>query len=128
MSCTEYFQYQAKHTQRVRFPWGASLFDQQITDMTGENQEYRLLIRLPEDAKLLVNGHEYAPSQPYMIDRCGTVYAYMERLDAAVESEIFFACDSDGQEIQFNTFVAEQIRVISYEDAINLLSNAQVVW
>ena len=127
MTPTEHFRYQPKLTKRARFTWCNSLFDQQITDMTGEDQERKLLMRLPENARLLVNGHELSSAQSYMIDRSGTVYAYIEGLNAAVESEILIACDADGREVQFSHFEAERIRIISYEEAMTQLENTPVV-
>lgn len=127
MTPTEHYKYHSKFTSRTKFSWCGSLFDQQITDMTDEDQERKLLMRLPEDARLFVNGQELKSTQSYMIDRSGTVFAYIEGLDAAVESEILIACNADGQEVRFNYYKAERIRVISYEEAMSLLEDAQVV-
>ena len=90
-------------------------------DMTDADPERKLLMRLPKDARLLINGYEIRTSRPYMIDRSGTVYAYMEGLDAAVASEIPIACDADGREVRFHEQDALHIRVISYEEALSRL-------
>lgn len=127
MTPSEHYKYQSKFTSRTKFPWCGSLFDQQIMDITCEDQERKQLMRLPEDARLFVNGQELKSTQSYMVDRSGTVYAYIEGLDAAVESEILIACNADGQEVRFSYYKAERIRVISYEEAMSRLEEAQVV-
>ena len=108
MTSTKRFKYRPKFTKWAKFPRYNSLFDQQITDMTGEDQERKLLMRRLEDARLLVNGHELSSVQSYMIDRSGTVHAYIEGLDAAVESEILIACDADGSEVQLVTLMRKE--------------------
>ena len=127
MTPTEHYMYLSKFTKRTKFPWHSSLFDTQITDMTGGDSERKLLMRLPDDTRLLVNGHELKSAQSYMIDRSGTVYAYIEALGAAVESEILIACGADGQEVRFSYLDAEHIQVISYEEAMSQLKSAAVV-
>lgn len=120
MTPTEHYKYQTKITNQTKFPRYSSLFDTQITDMAGGDSERKLLMRLPEDAHLLANGHELKSVQSYMIDRSGAVYAYIEALGAAVESEILIACGADGQEVRFSYHASEPIRIISYEEATNL--------
>lgn len=51
-----------------------------------------------------------------MIDRNGTVYAYIEELNAAVESEMLIACTVNGAEISFCTDGAEKKTTLAYED------------
>ena len=55
-----------------------------------------------------------------MIDRNGTVYTYIEALDAAVESEMLIAGTSDGQETYFMQNDAKYICVLSYEESMSL--------
>ena len=50
-----------------------------------------------------------------MIDRSGTVYAYIEALDAAVESEIRMAATSHGHKILFIRHNAADIRITTYD-------------
>lgn len=119
MTPTEHYKYRFKFSGWTKYPWCSSLLDTQIVDMTDDDQERKLLMRLPEDARLLVNGHELSSVQSYMIDRSGTVYAYIEGMDAAMESEMLIACNREGQEVQFWDDDAERIRIISYEDVIN---------
>ena len=127
MTPTEHYKYMSKFTKQTEFPRHSSLFDTQIMDMTGRDSERKLLMRVPEDTRLLVNGYELKSTQSYMIDRSGTVYAYIEALGAAVESEILIACGADGQEVRFSYLHTEHIQVISYEEAMSRLQSAAVV-
>lgn len=56
---------------------------------------------LLEDARLMANGCELKSTKNYMIDRNSTEYAYIEALEAAVESQILIASTTDGQEVRF---------------------------
>ena len=71
---------------------------------------------LPEDARLMANGIEVPSTKNYMIDRNGTVYAYIEALDVAVESEILMAATSNGHEILFIRHNAADIRITTYDE------------
>lgn len=73
---------------------------------------------LPEDARLMADGTEVPSTKNYMIDRSGTVYAYIEALDAAVESEILIASTTGNQAISLFFHNAKRLRIISYEEAI----------
>ena len=73
---------------------------------------------LPEDARLMANGYELKSTKNYMIDRNGTVYAYIGILNAAVESEMLMACTADGQEIPFCTTNTYRQKIISYEETL----------
>ena len=70
---------------------------------------------LPEDARLMADGIEVPSTKNYMIDRNGTVYAYIEALDAALESEIMFACTNGGHEIPFCPTTARNLRIAPYD-------------
>ncbi len=120
---TERFKYGAAK----KSVWGHSLFDHKLTDMTAGEPEYRFLMRLPENAILLVNGSQFQTTHPYMMDRGGTVYSYIESLKSAVETEMY-AYGADGKEIPFSYLKADSIKVISYEDAVNNLADAQVAF
>ncbi len=108
--------------------WGMSLFDREITDMTGDDTEHKFLMRLPEDTLLQSNGGEHTTETPYMVDRHGGIYAYIEALDAAVESDIFFACSRNGTEVEFRSSEAEMVKVMTYEDAMCKLMDSQVAF
>ena len=126
MTPTEHYRYQSKPIRRAKLHWGHSLFGMQDSEMADADPERKLLMRLPKDARLLINGYEIRTSRPYMIDRSGTVYAYMEGLDVAVTSEILIACDADGREVLFIEHNAQYVYIISYEEAMNRLDTAVV--
>jgi hypothetical protein len=127
MTPTDHYKYQSKFTKKTQFPWHSSLFDTQITDMSRDSAERKLLMWLPGDTRLLAGTHELRSSQRYLIDRSGIVYAYIDYLNAAVESDILMACDINGYEVQFRYSNAEHIPVISYEEAMSRLKDATVV-
>lgn len=84
----------------------------------------KLLMPLPENAVLLLNGTRLPCTQNYMIDSMGAVYAYIEALGVAVESEILIACDLEGREHLFNYMDAQCVEVVSYEEAMSRWRNA----
>ena len=121
MTPTDHFAYQAKFTKCTGFLKTGALFDSKITDLNCDGSERKLLMWLPADARLMVGAHELRSSQRYLIDRSGAVYAYIESLNAAVESEILMACDTNGYEVQFRYSNAEHMPVLSYEEAMSKL-------
>ena len=62
----------------------------------------KLLMDLPDTARLISNGYEIAPQSTYLIDRESNVYIYLDELKAAVESEYAYACDENGDQIVFS--------------------------
>jgi len=72
---------------------------------------------LPEDARLMANGIEVPSTKNYMIDRNGNVYAYIDAISAAVESEMIIACTADGRYDQFISCVYKEVQVITLEEA-----------
>lgn len=117
MTPAKHYPYRSKPAKQPKFTLGKSLFDHELTDLTDDTETQKLLMPLPEDARLMANGIEVPSTKNYMIDRNGTVYAYIEALDAAVESEMMIACAATEQELSFVSRKAEQTRVISYEKA-----------
>ena len=126
MTPTEHYKYLSKHIKRTGFSKTGSLFDTKITDISGAAGERKLLMWLPGDARLLAGTHELTSSQRYLMDRSGAVYAYIDSLNAAVESEILMVCDTNGYEIQFRYSNAEYMQVISYEEAMRKLMDIAV--
>ena len=127
MTPTDHFQYQAKSTRHTDFPMYGSLFDSKITDMSRDGGERKLLMWLPDDARLLVGTHELRSSQRYLIDRSGAVYVYIDGLGAAIESEILIACSADGHEVPFSYLNVEHVQVMTYEEAMSRLKDETVV-
>ena len=68
----------------------------------------KLLMDLPDTARLISNGYEIAPQSTYLIDRESNVYIYLDELKAAVESEYAYACDENGDQIAFS------VQTVSY--------------
>lgn len=97
-----------------------SLFDFTREDDADERSE--LLMPIPDTARLIVNGHEIAPLYPYLIDQDGNVYAYLQELNAAIESESSYAFDSNGEPVSFSTFDAQRIQVLSIEALMERLN------
>ncbi len=87
----------------------------------GDNRR-KLLMELPDTARLLTNGYEIIPESTYLIDREGNVYIYLPELDAAVESEHSYACDDNGEPVAFSAFDAKRFSVLSMEAALEQLS------
>ena len=88
-----------------------------LSTPTGGIGSPKRLIPLPEDARLMADGIEVPFTKNYMIDRHGTIYAYIEALDAAVESEMLIASTAGNQAIFFFPYNAKRLSIISYEEA-----------
>ena len=82
----------------------------------------KLLMDLPDTARLISNGYEIAPQSTYLIDRESNVYIYLDELKAAVESEYAYACDENGDQIVFSVQEARRFPVLSMEAALEQLS------
>ncbi len=87
-----------------------------------EGSKQKLLMDLPDTARLITNGCEIVPESTYLIDRESNVYIYLEELNAAVESEYSYACDENGEPIAFSVFDARRLPVLSMETALEQLS------
>ncbi|MDD4510305.1 MAG: hypothetical protein PHY23_05330 [Oscillospiraceae bacterium] len=114
---TEHFAYMERKSRGMSF-WG----QQSIFDMEDSVRDRsRLLMPLPETARLILNGCELGRVSNYLMDRHGNVYAYLDELEAAVESENAFACDKDGKEIGFSLVEAKHLPILSFESAMEQL-------
>ena len=94
-----------------------TLFDMGFDDRGKE----KLLMELPQNARLMMNGYEIIPSCNYLIDRDGNVYVSVPELDAAVLSENSVACDENGELLCFSVFDARRMKVITMESAMEQL-------
>ena len=81
----------------------------------------KLLMDLPDTARLISNGYEIAPQSTYLIDRESNVYIYLDELKAAVESEYAYACDENGDQIAFSVQEARRFPVLSMEEYLDLV-------
>ena len=122
---------QMAQTQTMKYPYmerqfftRRSLFQQQ-TLFDFENNETgkeKLLMELPEETRLMLNGCEIIPACTYLMDKDGNVYADIPELNAAVISENSIACDENGEIVPFSVFDAKRVKVISMESAMEQLA------
>ena len=117
MTPTSHYPYRTKPAKQRKYQPGKSLFDQDLTEFTDDTETQKLLMPLPPDARLMADGIEIPSKKNYMIDRKGNVYAYIEALDAAVESEMMVACVANGKEVSFMLYSTYMKKIISYEEA-----------
>ena len=117
---TEHFSYMER---RCSFGQYSFLGQQSLFDAIGaaSREQRRLLMPLPESARLVVNGCEVAPVSHYLMDRQGNLYVYLKDLDAAVESESVYACGKNGENIRFCVADARHLQILTYESAIERL-------
>lgn len=122
---------QMAQTQTVKYPYmkrrlfsHGSWYRQQTLFDFGDSEKgkEKLLMELPQGAKLMMNGYEITPSCTYLLDRDGNVYASIPELDAAVLSENSVACDENGELITFSVFDAKRVKVVSMESAMEQLA------
>lgn len=116
---TGHFPY-VERKGRFGFSYGvqSSLFAPMDDDDNGQSSTYKLLMPLPQGARLLMGQCEISATSAYMMDRSGCIYLYLERLDAVVESESASACMRDGQLLHFFADKARHLPVLTYEEAI----------
>ena len=124
---TGHFPYQ-EHIHRRGSIYGAqaSLFAPMI-DRQPRKCACKLLMPLPEEARLYMGQHQISYAPEYMMDRAGNLYMYLECLKAAVETEGVFACNDEGQPPAFSA-VCEGTRflqVYTYEEAVEKLEQAK---
>ncbi|WP_326975273.1 hypothetical protein [Caproicibacter sp. BJN0012] len=79
------------------------------------------LMRLPDTAYLIINGQRMKNCARYYIDHKGNIYDYLPELDAAVLTEHATAFEMSGEPLAFTAGGTERIRVISLEEAMELL-------
>lgn len=112
-------------TQTEKFPYMKRQFSyrqQTLFDMGFDDRgKEKLLMELPQNARLMMNGYEIIPSCNYLIDRDGNVYVSVPELDAAVLSENSVACDENGELFCFSVFDARRMKVITMESAMEQL-------
>lgn len=116
-----HFPYIRRKTGRRQF----SLFGGQRTlwDLTETSEcKHKMLMELPNTARLITNSCEITPESSYMIDRENNVYIYLDELSAAVESEHTYACDEHGEQILFSVLEARRLPVLSMEAALEQLT------
>lgn len=127
MTPTKHYPYRTKPAKQTKISVGRSLFDHELTDFTDGKADEKLLMLLPGDARLMASGYELKSTKNYMIDSYGIVYAYIETLDAAVESEILIAYSTEGKEVSFSLDKAKEVQVITYDDIMQKMLNNDTI-
>ncbi len=124
---TCHFPYKERiHSCSYMFGTQSSLFSP-MADRISPESAYKLLMPLPEETRFYMGQHQIGYSPEYMMDRSGTLYMYLESLNAAVESEGVFACDEEGQMPVFSALRkgTRYLQVYTYEDAVEKLEQAK---
>ena len=115
---TEKFAYMKRKSFASSFYRQQTLFDMGFDSKEKE----KLLMELPKNARLMMNGYEIIPACTYLMDKDGNVYAGVPELGAAVLSENAVACDDNGELLSFSVFDAKRTKVISMESAMEQLT------
>lgn len=87
----------------------------------GELDHRTALMPLPKTARVVVSGVEVDNGLDHFIDENGTVYDYLEEVDAVVPAEHTAAFAQDGMPLKFLTRAARRLRTLSLEEAMERL-------
>ena len=87
------------------------------------NDKRKLLMKIPDNARLITNGCEIAPRSRYFMDSEKKIYIFLEEIDAAVESEHSFAINIDGKELSYDPKNTKKISILTMEEAVEKLSS-----
>lgn len=123
MADSEHFEFiKRTHDDRQLSMFGDWGWRPMDLSLDSNESKRKMLMKLPEECRLVTNGCEIDGGSRYYIDRENNVYIYLEELDAAVESEHTFACDDNGEQIRFMVNHAKKYSVITMEDALERLA------
>ena len=86
------------------------------------NDKRKLLMKIPDNARLITNGCEIAPRSRYFMDGEKKIYIFLEEIDAAVESEHSFAINIDGKELSYDPKNTKKISILTMEEAVEKLT------
>ena len=78
----------------------------------------KLLMVIPESAHIVAGNYKITSNSRYLIDKDGRIYVYIKELNAAVETEHMFSCNSNGNQVAFVAGMAKQMKVITFDDII----------
>lgn len=102
--------------------WNSRFSQQSLFDIGFEKKgKEKLLMEIPTDAHLMMNGYEITPACTYLIDSESSVYVHIPELDVAVLSESAVACDKNGELISFSVYDAKRMKVLPMESAMEQL-------
>lgn len=119
---TRHFRYIYAPRRSYGDYWGGQL---PLWDMFPSDKEMPMLMPLPDDAYVKVNGTMVDNHLMHLIDKHGNVYDYLEEVDAAVISEHAVAYTKEGEIISFKFDQAIPTKILSLEEAIALLDSIQ---
>lgn len=83
-----------------------------------QSSKRKLLMVIPDSALIVAGNYKILSNSRYLIDKDGKIYVYIKELNAAVETEHVFSCDSNGNQIDFVADMAKQMKVITFDEAI----------
>ena len=81
----------------------------------------KALMALPDNARLIMGNHEIGDARNHYIDSEGNVYLCLPDLSAAVLIAGASACTDTGEPLNFSYWSAQNIRVMEFEEALELL-------
>ena len=84
-------------------------------------KEPKPLMELSDNARLMMGSHEMGGGRSHYIDRKGNVYLYLHELDAAVLIDGACAYSDTGEQLPFDSKLAQDIRIMEYDEAMELL-------
>ena len=87
----------------------------------GSRKGPKALMELPDTACLVMGNHEIGDARNHYIDREGNVYLCLPDLNAAVLIADASAYTDTGEPLTFSSRSAQSIRVMEFEEAIELL-------
>ena len=84
-------------------------------------KEPKPLMELPDNARLMMGSHEMGGGRSHYIDRKGNVYLYLHELGAAVLIDGACAYSDTGEQLSFDSKLAQDTRIMEYDEAMELL-------
>ncbi len=90
---------------------------------TQVNDKRKLLMKIPDNARLITNGCEMVSRSRYFMGSEKNIYIFLEEIDAAVESEYSFAITIDGEALSYDPKSTRKTSILTMEEAIERLSN-----
>lgn len=84
-------------------------------------KEPKPLMELSDNARLMMGSHEMGGGRSHYIDRKGNVYLYLHELGAAVLIDGACAYSDAGEPLSFDSKLAQDIRIMEYDEAMELL-------
>lgn len=120
LTSTERFAYRGLYSS----PSTGSFWGEEMTLWNmrfSSRKEPKPLMELSDNARLMVGSHEMGGGRSHYIDRKGNVYLYLHELDAAVLIDGACAYSDTGEQLPFDSKLAQDIRIMEYDEAMELL-------